>query len=263
MAAHPPGTDRQDTPQESLVDYLLRLGDSALVLSHRLAEWSGSAPTLEEDIALSNIALDLLGQARLLLTRAGEVEGRGRDEDALAYLRDAADYRNLLLVEQPNGDFAHTVVRQFCYDAYAAALWPRLVDSADPVLAGIAGKAAKETAYHLEHSSGWVVRLGDGTEESHRRMLAAVEDLWMWTGEPFESDPVDAAIAAAGIGPPAGELAGPWRERVVAVFAEASLPVPPDGWMQRGGRHGVHTEHLGYLLAELQFLQRAYPGAQW
>ncbi|MFL6139219.1 MAG: 1,2-phenylacetyl-CoA epoxidase subunit PaaC [Frankiaceae bacterium] len=248
----------------ALFELCLRLGDTALVLGHRLSEWSSKAPTLEEDIALSNVALDLIGQARVLLAHAGQVEGAGRDEDALAYLRDAGDYRNLLLVEQPNGDFAATMLRQFLHDARAVELWPALASSTDATIAGLAAKAAKEAAYHVEHSASWVIRLGDGTDESHRRMLAALDELWMLTGEPFTDDDVDRELAGRGVSVLPSSLAPAWRERVAAVLDEATLPVPPfDAWMQSGGLTGRHTEHLGYLLAELQFLQRAYPGATW
>jgi ring-1,2-phenylacetyl-CoA epoxidase subunit PaaC len=247
-----------------LFETCLRLGDTALVLGHRLSEWSSKAPTLEEDIALSNVALDLIGQARTLLTYAGEVEGAGRDEDALAYLRDSHEYRNLLLAEQPNGDFAVTMLRQFFYDARAVELWDALQSSSDETLAGVAGRAVKESAYHVEHSAAWVVRLGDGTDESRRRMVAAVEALWMFTGEMFTDDDLDRAVAARGIAPLPSTLADAWRERVSAVLTQATLPVPAAGtWMQSGGKTGRHTEHLGYLLAEMQFLQRAYPGATW
>jgi ring-1,2-phenylacetyl-CoA epoxidase subunit PaaC len=251
-------------PDRALLELCLRLGDTALVLGHRLSEWSSKAPTLEEDIARSNVALDLIGQARVLLTYAGEVEGAGRDEDALAYLRDAGDYRNLLLVEQPNGDFATTMLRQFLHDARAVELWPALARSTDETIAGLAAKAAKEAAYHVEHSASWVIRLGDGTEESRRRMLAALDDLWMLTGELCVDDDVDRELASRGVSVLPSSLAPAWRERVTAVLGEATLPVPPyDAWMQYGGLVGRHTEHLGYLLAELQFLQRAYPGASW
>jgi ring-1,2-phenylacetyl-CoA epoxidase subunit PaaC len=245
------------------VEALLRIGDSCLVLAQRLTAWAGHAPALEEDIALANIALDVLGHARGVLTRVGEIEGAGRDEDALAYLRDAQDFRNLLLVEQPNGDFAHTVVRQFLFDAWAVELWKGASASSDPVLAGIAEKAAKEAAYHVRHSSGWVVRLGDGTEESHGRMLTALEDLWPYAGEAFLDDEVDVAAAEADLVPLPSTLEKPWRARICYVLEEATLPVPPDPWWQRGGRQGQHTEHLSYLLAEMQVVHRAHPGVEW
>lgn len=245
------------------VEALLRVGDSCLVLAQRLTAWCGHAPALEEDIALANVALDLLGQARGLLTRAGEIEGAGRDEDALAYLRDAPDYRNLLLVEQPNGDYGVTMLRQLLFDAWAVELWPRMKSSSDPVVAGVAGKAAKEAAYHLRHSSSWVVRLGDGTEESHRRMLAALEELWPYAGEAFLDDEVDVAAAESGLMPLPSALVSSYRHRVESVLAEATLPVPPDAWWQRGGRQGRHSEHLSYLLTEMQVVHRAHPGATW
>jgi ring-1,2-phenylacetyl-CoA epoxidase subunit PaaC len=245
------------------VEALLRVGDSCLVLAQRLTAWCGHAPALEEDIALANVALDLLGQARGLLTRAGELEGAGRGEDALAYLRDDTEYRNLLLVEQPNGDFGHTMLRQLLFDAWAVELWPALAGSADEVVAGIAAKAAKESAYHLKHSSGWVVRLGDGTEESHRRMVAALERLWPYAAEAFLDDDVDVAAAQAGLVPLPSTLLPAYRKRVEAVLLDATLPVPPDPWWQRGGRQGLHSEHLSRLLAEMQVVHRAHPGAQW
>ncbi len=250
---------------DPIVVYLLRLGDSTLVLSHRLTEWVAHAPTLEEEMAIANIALDLLGQARALLTHAGAVEDAGRDEDALAYHRDAGGFRNLLLVEQPNGDFAQTVLRQFLYDAYAVELWTLLAaTSAEQTLRGIAAKAVTESTYHVAHSGEWVVRLGDGTDESHARVGAALEELWPFTGELFMTDEIDAAVAAEGVAPPASQLAGPWRARVEDVLGRATLPVPSsEAWMQRGGKQGRHTEHLGPLLAQMQFLQRAYPGTTW
>lgn len=241
----------------------LRLGDTCLVLAQRLGEWCGHAPALEEDIALANIALDVLGHARALLTRAGELEGAGRDEDHLAYLRDASEFRNLLLVELPNGDFGQTLLRQLFYDAYAVELWAALAGSTDSGLAGVAGKAAKESAYHLRHSTSWVVRLGDGTEESHARMLQALEALWPYAGEAFLDDDADRAAADAGVAPLPSTLEPAWRARVGRALEEATLPVPPDPWWQRGGRAGRHTEHLGYLLAELQVVRRAHPGASW
>ena len=252
------------------VEYLLRLGDGCLVLSHRMSEWVSNAPTMEEDVAIGNIALDLLGQARALLTRAGELEGSVdgsgvRDEDSLAYLRDAHDYRNPLLCELPNGDFAHTMLRQLFFDAWAAQLWPRLArTTGDAVLRGIAEKAVKENAYHLRHSSSWVVRLGDGTDESHERTVRALETLWPFTGELLSTDDVEARVADSGLGVRPDELAEGWHAAVAAVLTEATLPRPPrDAWMQSGGKQGRHTEHLGHLLADLQFLQRAYPGATW
>ncbi len=243
--------------------YALRLGDDALILSHRLSEWVGHGPELEEDIALANTALDLLGQARLLLACAGAREGRGRDEDALAYGRDVLDFSNLLLVEQPNGDFAQTMVRQFLFDAYAVELWPRLSASRDEVLAGIAGKAAKEAAYHVEQSAAWVVRMGDGTEESHARVQAGLDLLWPYAGEIFEADGVEAALAETGIAVLPCELRAPWQVRVGPVLEEAGLAPPEGAGVRVGGRQGRHSEHLGHLLAEFQFMQRAYPGAEW
>lgn len=250
-------------PLAPAVEAVLRLGDTCLVLAQRLSGWCGHGPVLEEDIALANIALDLLGQARGLLTRAGELEGRGRDEDRLAYLRDAPDYRNLLLAEQPNGDFAHTVVRHFLWDCAAAELWPALSASSDEVLAGVAAKAAKESAYHLRHTSGWMVRLGDGTQESRARVLAALEDLWPYAGEVWLDDDVDRVVAASGLMPLPSSLEPGWRKRVSEVLVEATLPVPPDPWWQRGGRQGRHSEHLTYLLGEMQVLHRSDPDAQW
>ena len=234
--------------------YALRLGDDALILSQRLSEWVGHGPELEEDIALANTALDLLGQARLLLAHAGDREGAGRD---------VLDFSNLLLVEQPNGDFAQTMVRQFLFDAYAVELWPRLSASRDEVLAGIAGKAAKEVAYHVEQSAAWVVRMGDGTEESHARAQAGLDTLWPYAGEMFETDEVEAALAEKGIAVAPPELRAPWQARVEAVLEEAGLTPPEGAGVRLGGRQGRHSEHLGHLLAEFQFMQRAYPGAEW
>ena len=245
------------------VEALLRVGDTCLVLAQRLTAWCGHAPALEEDIALANVALDILGQARGLLTRAGEIEGAGRDEDALAYLRGATDYRNLLLVEQPNGDFAHTMLRQFLFDSWTTELWREMASSSDAVLAAIAEKAAKEAAYHVRHSSSWVVRLGDGTEESHARMLAALDLLWPYAGESFLDDDVDVAAAESGLVPLPSSLLPAYRKRVESVLAEATLPVPPEPYWQRGGRQGNHSEHLSYLLAEMQVVHRAHPGATW
>src|SRR5262245_17392325 len=243
--------------------YIVRLADKALVLGHRLTQWSSRAPTLEEDIALSNVALDLIGQARALYGRACAVADDGRDEDHFAYLRDAHEFLNVQLVERPNGDFADTMARQLCYSAYAVPLWEALNSSRDAELAGIAAKAEKECAYHLRHSSEWVIRLGDGTAESHARMQGAIDAIWMFTGELFEVDDVDRAMSAAGIGIEASRLHAAWSETVGEVLAEATLQRPADGWMISGGRRGTHTEHLGHMLAEMQFLPRAYPGATW
>ena len=249
---------------EALFDYLLRLGDTSLVLGHRLSEWCGHGPALETDMALTNVALDLIGQARQFLTYAGEVEGRGRSEDDLAYLRDAHGYRNLLLVELPNEDFARTIARQFLFDAFNVELMAGLAaGSRDERLAAIAAKAVKEVSYHARHSSEWMIRLGDGTGTSHRKIQAALDDLWMYTGEMFAMDGVDDAMVAAGIGVDPVALKSRWDERVDEVLTEATVKRPEDGWMQTGGKVGRHTEHLGYLLAEMQFLQRAYPGAKW
>jgi ring-1,2-phenylacetyl-CoA epoxidase subunit PaaC len=245
------------------LEFVLRLGDNALVLAQRLSEWCGKGPVLEEDLATTNTALDLLGQARLWLTYAGELEGRGRDEDALAYRRDAHAFRNALLVEQPNGHYGDTIARQFYFDAFHLTLLRALASSSDARVADIAAKSAKEAAYHLERSTDWVIRLGDGTEESHRRMQRSVDDLWMYTGELFDADAVDREMAAAGVAPDLASLREPWLATIREVFAEATLAVPGETYMQRGGKQGVHTEKLGYLLAEMQYLQRSYPDARW
>jgi ring-1,2-phenylacetyl-CoA epoxidase subunit PaaC len=245
------------------VEMLLRLADNALVLSQRLSEWCGKGPVLEEDLATTNTALDLIGQARMWFGYAGELEGRGRDEDAFAYRRDAHEFRNALLVEQPNGHYGDTIARQFYFDAFHLPLLRGLCNSADERVADIAAKSAKEVAYHLERSADWVIRLGDGTAQSHARMQRAVDDLWMYTGELFTPDAVDAEMAAAGLAPDLAELREPWLASVRKVFEEATLTVPGDAWMQTGGKQGVHTEKLGFLLAEMQYLQRAYPDARW
>jgi ring-1,2-phenylacetyl-CoA epoxidase subunit PaaC len=250
--------------QSDKFNLLLRLGDNALVLSQRLSEWCGKGPALEEDMALANVALDLLGQARLWLAYAGELEGKGRDEDSLAFLRDAHDFHNLLLVEQPNGHYGDTLARQFYFDVWHYFLLKELTVSRDERIAAIAEKSLKEVTYHVRRSGDLIVRLGDGTEESHRRMQASLDDLWMYTGEMFRDDAVDEAMQAQGIAPRLSSLRAPWLAHLQEIFAEATLTLPPvDAWMQKGGRQGVHTEHLGFLLAEMQFLQRAYPGAQW
>jgi ring-1,2-phenylacetyl-CoA epoxidase subunit PaaC len=246
------------------LEYLLRQGDNALILAQQLCQWCGKGPALEEDMALSNIALDLLGQTRMWLAYAGELEGKGRDEDKLAFLRDAGDYRNCLLVEQPNGDYAQTLVRQFFFDTWHYFLMDALVDSSDPRIAEIAEKSIKEVTYHLRRSSDLVVRLGDGTEESRTRMQAAVDELWMYSGEMFIYDAVDQAMVEQGVAPAAALMREAFVQHVAEVFDEATLTMPsPDAYMQRGGKQGRHTERLGFILAEMQFLQRAYPGVEW
>jgi ring-1,2-phenylacetyl-CoA epoxidase subunit PaaC len=244
-------------------EYLLRLGDDRLVLGHRLSEWCGHAPILEEDIALANVALDLIGEANLLLQRAGEVEGAGRDQDALAYLRDSLEYRNALMVELPKGDFAFTTVRQFLFSVYALHQWEALVRSKDAALAGIAEKALKESRYHVRHSAEWMLRLGDGTEHSRARVQTALDALWPYTGELFMSDELERGLAVDGYAVDSATLAERWRRDVTDVLARATLREPNDGYMQRGGRSGRHTEHLGHMLAEMQVLQRSHPGAKW
>jgi ring-1,2-phenylacetyl-CoA epoxidase subunit PaaC len=246
-----------------LFAYTLRLADSALVLGHRLSEWIARAPTLEEDIALANLGLDLIGQARLLYDYVGKVEGMGRNEDALAFLRDDRDYRNLLLVEQPNGDFAVTIARQFLYAAFMHPFWRMAMSSKDETLAAIAAKAEKEIAYHLRHASEWLIRLGDGTEESHARAQAALDALSIYADEMFETDAIDRALIDAGIAPEPAALRPAFETTLRDVLAEATLSWPKVTHAQSGGRVGLHTEHLGHLLAEMQVLRRAHPGATW
>jgi ring-1,2-phenylacetyl-CoA epoxidase subunit PaaC len=243
--------------------YVLRLGDNALILSHRLSEWCGHGPVLEQDIALTNIALDLLGQARMFLSYAAELQGEGRSEDDLAYFRQASEFRNALLCEQPNVDFAHTIVRQFFFDAYNYVNLQGLTQSRDERLSAIAEKAIKEATYHLRFSSEWMVRLGDGTALSNEKMQAALNALWMFGGELCTSDEVDMAMYQAGIAPDLEIFAPLWRKKVIEIVKEATLLLPEETWMQRGGKQGRHTEHLGYILAEMQHLQRSYPGNNW
>lgn len=246
-----------------LVEYLLRLGDDRLILGHRMSEWTGHGPILEEDIATANIALDLIGQAAQLLKLAGETEGKGRDENALAYFRDGVQFRNCLLVELPKGDFGDTMVRQFLFDAYSVLLLDELTKCGHAELAAIAAKAIKEDKYHLRHSSEWVVRLGDGTPESHARVQASLDRLWKYTGELFSTDAVDVAVQAAGITMDMAGIKSRWDAIVDDVLARATLTRPADGPMQKGGRHGRHTEHIGHLLATMQSVARAHPGATW
>ncbi|NUO01099.1 MAG: phenylacetate-CoA oxygenase subunit PaaC [Saprospiraceae bacterium] len=251
------------TLQQAHFEYLLRLGDNALILGQRLSEWCGHGPVLEQDIAITNISLDLIGQARSLLEYAGKLEGKGRTEDDLAFLRDAWDFRNVLLVEQPNQDWAFTIVRQFFFDAFHYPLLEQLTESKDEHLAAIAKKSIKEVAYHLRYSSEWMIRLGDGTEVSHKKMQTALDELWMFSGEFAIADEVDLLMATAGIGANMDLVQQAYLEKTEAILLEATLQKPTDDWMQRGGKTGTHTEHLGFILAEMQFMQRAYPGQKW
>jgi ring-1,2-phenylacetyl-CoA epoxidase subunit PaaC len=246
-----------------LVLYALRRADDALILGHRLSEWCGHAPMLEEDMALANMGLDLLGQARELYTYAAKIEGKGNDEDRFAYLRDVRQYRNLLLLEQPNGDFARTIARQFFYSVFADLYWRAMMKSNDPTLAAIAAKSEKESAYHVRHSSEWMVRLGDGTDESHSRAQTAVDDLWAFTGEMFAVDASERGLIETGVAIDPATLRPQWQVTIAKVLDEATLIQPDSGWMQQGGREGRHSEHLGHLLSELQSMQRSFPGATW
>ena len=251
------------TAQNHRLEFVLRLADNCLILSQRLGEWCGHGPELEEDMALTNIALDLTGQAQNWLEYASELEGEQRTPDMLAFLRDAGEFRNCLLLEQPNHDFAYTMARQFYFDTWHSLVLTDLSDSRDERVREISEKSLKEVRYHLRHSSGWVIRLGDGTDESNRRVQKAIDDLWCYTGELYTPDAVDDTICAERVGPELGRIRTDWLTAVQAVLNEATLHVPESGWMQAGGKQGVHTEALGYLLAEMQFLQRAYPQAQW
>jgi ring-1,2-phenylacetyl-CoA epoxidase subunit PaaC len=252
-----------DFPVAAHTEYILRLADSLLVMGHRMSEWTGRAPVLEEEMALANIGLDLLGSARTLLAHAGALEGRGRDEDALAFRREATGYRNYLLAEQPNGDFAMTMARQVLWSAFAEPLWAGLKGSRDELLAGVAAKAEKEAVYHLRHTSEWVIRLGDGTDESHARMQRAIDGLWTFTDELFEMDAIDDASLVAGVGIDHRALRAAWDRTIGDVLDEATLKRPVAGWMQGGGRRGQHTEALSHMLAVMQSLHRAHPGAIW
>jgi ring-1,2-phenylacetyl-CoA epoxidase subunit PaaC len=254
------------------VQYLLRVADTCLIHTQRLAEWCGHGPVLEEDIALTNMALDLIGQARALLTHAARLEGQGHDEDALAFLREERQFFNLTFVEQPmrkasahapGGDFADTVLRNFLLATWLKLLWQRLQTSTDAEVAGIAGKAVKEAVYHQQHAGDWVERLGDGTEESARRLRAALERIWPYTNEMFRRDAIDAAVEAAGLGPARDALAADWQREVAEVFNAAQLTVPPATPFVSTGTLGVHSEHMGFILAEMQSLQRLHPGGRW
>jgi len=250
---------------DALFEYLLRLGDDRLVLGHRLSEWCGHGPALEEDIALSNVALDLLGQATMFLRLAGEVEGKGRDEDTLAYFRDVVEFRNCQLVELPKGDFGFTIARQFLFDVYAVVLLDALSRSTNTDVASIAAKALKEAKYHVRHSGEWMLKLGDGTDESHRRVQRALDGLWRFTAELFSPDAIDVTMQQAGIGPDLAAVHGTWDQLVRDVVARATLTLPPDPptLATRSGRTGAHTEYLGHLLAEMQIVARSHPGASW
>ncbi len=248
---------------DALLQFLLRMGDNTLILGHRVSEWCGHAPVLEEDIALANTALDLIGQTQMWLGLAGEIDG-GKSADDLAFLRDAWDFRNVLLVEVPNGDFGRTLMRQFLFDAWHSIMLGHLMKSSDERVAAIAAKASKEVSYHLERSGDTVVGLGDGTEESHARMQEALDYLWPYVGEMFASDDVDAEMVAARIAPNPADLRAEYDALIERVLSEATLTIPESRFAHKGGRDGrMHTEHLGHLLTQMQWLQRAYPGAKW
>jgi ring-1,2-phenylacetyl-CoA epoxidase subunit PaaC len=249
--------------QSALFEYVLRMSDDSLILSQRLSEWCGHGPILEEDIALTNISLDLLGQAISLYDLAGELEGAGRNHDQLAYLRYENEYKNVLLVEQPNGDFAMTILRQFFFDAFRLPLYEALMQSPIEQLAAIAAKSVKETRYHLKHTSEWVIRMGDGTEESHRRAQDAIDHLWRYTSELFYENEIDQTLQTEGKVPSLAAIHTQWLNTVSEVLNEATLQIPANNWKFDGGREGRHSEHMGYLLADLQYMQRAYPNMEW
>ena len=247
----------------ALLDYCTALGDDSVTLGHRLSEWCRNGPFLEEDLALTNVSLDFIGRARMFYAYAAELEGKGRSEDDIAYLRDSREYRNLLINELPNGDFAFTMARQFLVDVYDMGFFTELTQSKDPMLAAIAAKAIKESRYHLRRSEDWIKRLGDGTEESHERVQNAFRQIWGYIHEMFEMSDDELQLLDAGIAVNRSALKTNWEAIVHAVMKEATLDIPSEDWAIGGGRDGMHTEHLGYLLAEMQFLQRAYPGQQW
>jgi len=246
-----------------LFQYLLRLGDDSLMIGHRLSEWCGHGPILEEDIAMTNIALDFIGQATAIYEYAGQVENKKRTADDLAFLRYEKDYSNALLVEQPNGDFAHTMIRQFLFDAYRLPLFEELQNSADDQLSAIAEKSLKETKYHLKHSSEWIIRLGDGTVESHQRTQNALNTLWRYTQELFFENDNDKKLQEKKVVPPMEHIFNKWTKTVNTIFQHATLDIPQNGWQYQGGRVGRHSEHLGYILTELQYMQRTYPNMKW
>jgi ring-1,2-phenylacetyl-CoA epoxidase subunit PaaC len=249
--------------RQLLFPFVLQLADTSFILGHRLSEWCGHGPILEQDLAMSNIALDLIGETRSLYQYASILEGKGRKEDEIAFLRSAVEYKNLLLVEQPNGDFGDTIMRQFFFDTFHYFFLKELQNSKDKNLAAIAEKSLKESGYHIKWSSEWVIRLGDGTEESKRRMLKALDHLWQYTGEMFRMSDVEKQLSEKGFLPDYAAIKKQWDEHVVKVFGEATLEVPQNIYMQSGGKEGRHTEHMGFVLAELQYMQRAYPGLDW
>lgn len=251
------------TEQQALYKYCLGLGDNALIHSYRLSEWCRNAPILEEDLALTNFALDMIGRAQALLTYAGKVEGEGKTDDDLAYRRGEREFYNHLLTEQPNGDFACTMARLLFISVFEYYFFSALCHSNDTILAGIAAKTVKEVKYHRAHATDWVLRLGDGTEESHRRMQNAVNGLWMYTGELFETDEATAIMEDNNIATDMAPIRIKWKQDIAHILAEATLELPKDEYMQTGGRNGIHTEHLGHILSEMQYLQRAYPEATW
>lgn len=249
--------------KKNLIDYTLHLADNALIIGHRNSEWCGHGPILEQDIAITNIALDMIGQARNFYQYAAQLSGNGATEDSLAYLRDVTDFKNNLLVELPNGDWAQTILRQFFFSTYQYFLYQQLQNSTDKQLAAIAEKSLKEVTYHLRWSSEWVIRLGDGTEESKRRMLHAIDEIWSYTGELFLATSFELLAVSEGYGIDLFFIKNEWDKKVKAVFEEATLSLPENTWMQNGGKEGRHTESLGFILAEMQFLQRAYPNSEW
>ena len=253
----------ETTDKNLLFDYLLRLADNALLTGQRLGEWVGKGPQLEEEMAFANFALDYIGQARLLYGYAGTVEGKGHSEDDLAFLRDGIDFHNVLLVEQPNGNFADTIARLFLFESFYRLQLAGLEASSDATLRAFAVRAGKEIRYHCRHVRQWLLRLGDGTDESHGRIQAGIDNLWRYSGELFIPDDVEQQAAVDGLGPDVAELQAPWHQEVSHALQASTLKVPEWGWMATGGKSGEHTEHLGYMLADMQFMQRAYPGATW
>lgn len=258
-----PVQDYTPEQRQLLLDYTLQLADTSFILGHRLSEWCGHGPVLEQDMAMSNIALDLIGQTRSYYQYAAELEGKGRTEDDLAYLRETVEYKNPLLVEQPNGDFGDTVMRQFIFDSFHFFFLKELQKSSDLRLAAIAAKSFKEVSYHIKWSSEWVIRLGDGTEESRRRIEEAIDQLWPFSGELFMMTATEKALLKQAVIPDYSTIKNSWQGHVAKVFGEATLAVPEKVWMQSGGKEGRHTEHLGFILTQLQYLQRAYPGLEW